>query len=229
MNRMTRLSRHAAITTAGALTALALTACGGTSTPSTTDQTSPGMAGMTAPTSSGTVTATTAGTPSPDAASGQHNEADVSFATGMIPHHEQAVTMAEMAQKQATNPKVKSLAADIQAAQGPEIKTMTGWLTAWGQPAPTSGGHDMSQMGGAGMGGMMTDEQMQQLSASSGASFDRMWLQMMVAHHKGAVEMSGTELRDGMSADAKKLAQQIIDAQQKEITVMQQLLPTITG
>ncbi len=106
---------------------------------------------------------------------------------------------------------------------------MTGWLTAWGQPAPTSGGHDMSQMGGTGMGGMMTDEQMQQLSASTGAGFDRMWLQMMVTHHQGAVEMSSTQLRDGKNADAKKLAQRIIDTQKQEITVMQQLLPTITG
>ncbi|MEO6998285.1 MAG: DUF305 domain-containing protein [Terracoccus sp.] len=221
---MNRMIRHAAITAASALTAIALTACGSTSTPaSTADQNRPASASTT------TAPSSTPSTSSPDAASGQHNAADVTFATGMVPHHQQAVTMSEMAQKQATNTKVKALAAEIQAAQGPEIATMTGWLTTWGQPAPTSGGHDMSQMGGTGMGGMMTDEQMQQLSSASGAAFDRMWLQMMVAHHQGAVEMSGTELSDGQNADAKKLAQQIIDAQKKEITVMQQLLPTITG
>ncbi|MDN5766334.1 MAG: DUF305 domain-containing protein [Humibacillus sp.] len=222
---MNRTIRHAAITTASALTALALTACGSTSTPaSTADQNRPASAGMTTSASS-----TPNGNPSPDAASGQHNVADITFAAGMVPHHQQAVTMSQMARKQAASPQVKALAADIQAAQGPEIQTMTGWLTAWGQPAPTSGGHDMSQMGGTGMGGMMTDEQMQQLSAASGAAFDRMWLQMMVAHHQGAVEMSGTELSDGKNADAKKLAQQIIDAQKQEITVMKQLLPTIKG
>ncbi len=222
---MNRMIRHAAITAASTLTAVALTACGNASTPaSNADQNRPASAGTTAASPS-----TPNGNPSPDAASGQHNAADLAFVAGMVPHHQQAVTMSQMAQKQATNAKVKSLAADIQAAQGPEITTMTGWLTAWGQPAPTSGAHDMSQMGGAGMGGMMTDEQMQQLSAASGAAFDRMWLQMMVAHHQGAVEMSGVELRDGKNADAKKLAQQIIDAQKKEITVMKQLLPTITG
>lgn len=221
---MNRMIRHAAITAASALTAIALTACGSTSTPADTiDATPPGKASTTA------APGGAPSNPSPDAASGQHNAADVTFATGMIPHHQQAVTMAQMAQKQATNPKVKSLAADIQAAQGPEIQTMTGWLTAWGQPAPTSGGHDMSQTGGTGVGGMMTDEQMQQLSDSSGTAFDRMWLQLMVTHHQGAVEMSGTELRDGKNADAKKLAQQIIDAQKQEISVMEQLLPTITG
>ncbi len=218
---MNSIIRHATVATAAALTAIALAACGSTSTPA-------GTADAQSPASAGT-TATTPAAPSPDAASGQHNAADVAFATDMVPHHQQAVTMSQMAQKQATDPKVKSLAAEIQAAQGPEIETMTGWLTAWGQPVPTSGGHDMSKMGGAGMDGMMTDEQMQQLSAASGTAFDRMWLQGMVAHHKGAVEMSNVELRDGENADAKKLAQQIIDAQKQEITVMEQLLPTITG
>ncbi|OFE17190.1 hypothetical protein BA895_17155 [Humibacillus sp. DSM 29435] len=219
---MNRTIRHAAITAAGTLTAIALTACGSTSTPAgTADQNRPAAAGT-------TVTTPSAGA-STDTASGEQNAADVAFAAGMVPHHQQAVTMSQMAQKQATSPKVKALAADIQAAQGPEIQTMTGWLTAWGQPAPTSGGHDMSQMGGAGMGGMMTDEQMQQLSAASGTAFDRMWLQLMIAHHQGAVEMSNVELSGGKNADAKKLAQEIIDAQKREITVMQQLLPTITG
>ena len=218
---MNSIIRHATVATAAALTAIALAACGSTSTPA-------GTADAQSPASAGTTAATPAA-PSPDAASGQHNAADVTFATDMVPHHQQAVTMSQMAQKQATDPKVKSLAAEIQAAQGPEIETMTGWLTAWGQAAPTSGGHDMSKMGGTGMDGMMTDEQMQQLSAASGTAFDRMWLQGMVAHHKGAVEMSNVELRDGENADAKKLAQQIIDAQKQEIAVMEQLLPTITG
>ena len=219
---MNRTIRHAAITAAGTLTAIALTACGSTSTPAgTATQNRPAAAGT-------TVTTPNAGA-STDTASGEQNAADVAFAAGMVPHHQQAVTMSEMAQKQASNPKVKALAADIQAAQGPEIQTMTGWLTAWGQPAPTSGGHDMSQMGGTGTDGMMTDEQMQQLSTASGTAFDRMWLQLMIAHHQGAVEMSNVELSDGKNADAKKLAQQIIDAQKREITDMQQLLPTITG
>lgn len=219
---MNSIIRHATVATAATLTAIALAACGSTSTPGAADPKSPAAS----------TTATAPSSPSTknsDAASLQHNAADVAFATGMVPHHQQAVTMSDMAKQQATNPKVKALAADIQAAQGPEIETMTGWLTAWGQPAPTSGGHDMANMDGASMGGMMTDEQMQQLGAASGAAFDRMWLQQMVAHHKGAVEMSGVELRDGKNSDAKKLAQQIIDAQKREITVMEELLPTITG
>ncbi len=148
----------------------------------------------------------------------------------MIPHHGQAVIMGEMATSKATNPQVKSLAAAIKAAQGPEIATMRGWLAGWGQPVPPpTGGHDMSGMGSAGMTGMMTDQEMQQLSSAAGAAFDRMWLQMMIKQHQGAVTMSQAELANGQNGDATQLAQAIIDAQNKEIDTMTALLPTITG
>jgi uncharacterized protein (DUF305 family) len=93
---------------------------------------------------------------------------------------------------------------------------MSGWLTSWGQPVPTpTAGHDMSQMGD--MDGMMSEAEMQQLQAASGAAFDRMWLQMMTKHHQGAVTMATTETQQGQNSDAKALAQQIITAQNKEI------------
>ncbi|MCW2721153.1 DUF305 domain-containing protein, partial [Pseudonocardia sp.] len=78
-----------------------------------------------------------------------------------------------------------------------------------------------------GMPGMMSGQQMQQLSAATGTAFGRMFLQMMIQHHTGAIDMSQTELRDGRSPDAKALAQKIIDAQRAEVTQMQQLLTTI--
>jgi uncharacterized protein (DUF305 family) len=218
---MNRTLRHAALPVLAAATALALAACGGsTSSPSGHE----GMPGMTSTTS--------ASTPSRPTAAGPHNEADVAFATGMIPHHGQAITMAQMALSTSTNPKVKDLATAIKAAQDPEIQTMSGWLTGWAQPVPAAtGGHDMSQMGSTtsstsgsstmgGMGGMMTDQEMEQLSKATGAAFDRMWLQMMVKHHQGAVAMSQTELATGTNPDAKQLAQAIIDSQTKEITTM---------
>ena len=82
----------------------------------------------------------------------------------------------------------------------------------------------MEQNGMSGMSGMMSDQQMQQLEQASGVEFDRMWLQMMIAHHEGAVQMAQTELRDGRNPEAKALAQTIIDAQQTEITQMQEML-----
>jgi len=79
------------------------------------------------------------------------------------------------------------------------------------------------------MEGMMTDEEMQRLAAASGAAFDRLWLELMIKHHEGAVAMATTATTSGESTDAKALAQEIITAQKAEIATMEQLLPTITG
>ena len=199
-----------------------------------------GCSGSNGPAAGAAATPTGAPTSSPgsSATAAAHNAADTAFVQGMIPHHAQAVQMSQMAAQQSGNDQVKQLAVRIQQAQGPEIQQMRGFLAAWGEPetAPAgTGGMDHSSMGhGAGatpmpegMGGMMTDQQMQQLGQASGASFDRMFLQMMVEHHNGAVQMAQTELADGQNPDAKALAQKIIDAQRAEITEMQNLLPTV--
>ena len=168
------------------------------------------------------------GSASPDAAA-SHNTADITFATHMIPHHQQAVVMADLALSQAASPQLKTMATEIKGAQNPEIQTMAGWLQSWGHPVPTG----MAGMAGhssmAGMEGMMTEQEMQQLQAAAGADFDRLWLRMMTTHHEGAVAMSTTELQQGKDPAAKALAQQIITAQNKEIAAMAQLLSTITG
>ncbi len=76
---------------------------------------------------------------------------------------------------------------------------------------------------------MMSDEEMTQLSGTSGAAFDKLWLRMMVQHHQGAVAMAQTELTDGANTEAKQLAQSIIDGQSKEITTMTTLVGTLGG
>ena len=80
-------------------------------------------------------------------------------------------------------------------------------------------------MGGsmAAMPGMMSDDQMSRLCQATGAAFDRAFLQMMTAHHQGAIQMAQTELADGQNPEAKALAQKIITAQQGEITQMRTL------
>lgn len=168
-----------------------------------------------------------------------HNPADVTFAQGMIPHHQQAVEMAKLAAQRASSAQVKELAASIQAAQQPEIDQMTGFLKSWNASVPAEGNStggmsgmdhgDMGNMPGAkqgsgGMPGMMSASQMQQLGKASGAEFDKMFLDMMIGHHEGAVEMSKTELSAGQNSDAKALAQRIIDAQNREITQMKTML-----
>ncbi|WP_404391405.1 DUF305 domain-containing protein [Humibacillus xanthopallidus] len=211
--------RHATRALVGVAAAVTLAACGSSDHAGTDHDDMPGAAG------SPSVTA--------PAASADHNAADVSFATDMIPHHQQAVEMADLAAERASNAQVKALAAEIKAAQDPEIRTMSGWLAQWGQPVPTdTDGHDMSDMDhgdGATMEGMMTDEEMEQLASASGAEFDRLWLEMMIKHHEGAVSMATTATTAGKSAETKALAQEIIAAQQAEITQMEQLLPSITG
>lgn len=167
-------------------------------------------------------------TDSSGAAGGGHNAADVSFATQMIPHHAQAVEMADLALKQARSQDVRDLAQQIQGAQQPEIDTMTGWLSDWDEPVPDvgSGAMDgMDGMDGSGeMPGMMSATEMRDLSQASGAAFERLWLSMMVQHHRGAIEMARTELSDGESPDVKALARGIISGQEKEIATMTQLL-----
>ncbi|KRB73361.1 hypothetical protein ASE01_20435 [Nocardioides sp. Root190] len=156
----------------------------------------------------------------------EFNDADVEFATGMIPHHQQAVEMAALAETRAQSPEVKKLAADIKAAQDPEIQTMTGWLESWGEPVPGSehGGHDMSESMPESMPGMMTADEMTELEGLSGAEFDQMFLTMMIEHHEGAVEMAQAEQTDGQFPDAIALAEEIETAQNKEIATMRDLL-----
>lgn len=157
------------------------------------------------------------GTTEAAAPDGDFNDADVAFAQGMIPHHEQAVEMAELADGRAESPEVIDLAARIKAAQDPEIEEMRGWLEDWGQEMPDAMDHES-------MSGMMSDDDMMGMEGASGAAFDEMFLTMMIEHHEGAIEQAETELDEGQNAEAEELAQTIIDAQQAEIEEMQGIL-----
>lgn len=142
--------------------------------------------------------------------------------------------MADLAPTRAGDAKIKALAPKITESQGPEITRMSGWLAGGNLPVPTDAsggsmaGHDMSGMGGA-MPGMMTPQEMTNLSKASGSGFDRMWLQMMIKHHQGAVATAKTELAKGLNPDAKKLAQSIIDEQSAEIVTIKSILAGIPG
>lgn len=158
--------------------------------------------------------------------SGDFNDADVTFTQSMIPHHEQAVQMAKMAKMHASSSEVKELADKIEAAQGPEIKTMQGWLKDWGksESGGSMSGMDHGDSGTSGMPGMMSDSDMSSLDKATGAAFDKMFLTMMVAHHTGAIDMAKTEQSEGKNADAKALAKDIEQAQTTEIAQMKQIL-----
>ena len=151
------------------------------------------------------------------------NDADVQFAQGMIAHHEQAIEMAEIAldPNVGASAEVVDLATRIKGAQDPEVELMTGWLTAAGQPVEmdTSGGHDTPSTEG-----MMTAEQMDAMAAMTGPEFDQMWLEMMIAHHDGAISQAQAVKANGSNPDVLALADRIIAAQQGEIAEMQALL-----
>ncbi|MFI6208985.1 DUF305 domain-containing protein [Streptomyces sp. NPDC051041] len=208
MNRTRSLVRRTAAVAAAGAAALVLAACGGNGD----DTGSAGHGGHHAAASS------SASTP---ASQGQHNAADVTFAKGMIPHHRQAVEMADLAPERARSAEVKKLAADIEKAQGPEIEKLSGWLASWGEEVPAEGAMDHSMHG---MGGMMTAEEMTELEKASGEAFDTAFMEMMIKHHEGAVEMARTEQADGAYAPAKKMAADIIASQGAEIEQMNKLL-----
>ncbi len=154
------------------------------------------------------------------------NDADVAFAEGMIPHHAQAVEMADLADDRAADPEVRELAERIRAAQQPEIDLMGSWLEEWGHPMEEGMDHGDMDMGDMDMGemGMMSDQAMERLGSASGEEFDRLFLSGMREHHLGAVAMAEEELSKGESPEAKQLAQEIIDTQRGEIEEIDALL-----
>ncbi|WP_328967505.1 DUF305 domain-containing protein [Streptomyces sp. NBC_00239] len=199
------LIRRATAVAAAATAALVLAACGGNG-----DDNGAAHNGHNAASPSA----------SAPAQQGDHNAADVAFAQGMIPHHRQAIEMADLAATRAESAEVKKLAGEIKKAQDPEIKTLSGWLTSWGEQVPAEGGGH----GGHDMSGMMSAEEMKQLDSSSGKSFDTAFLTMMVKHHEGAVAMAKTEQSDGKYQPAKDMAGAIITSQSAEIAQMNTLL-----
>lgn len=152
------------------------------------------------------------------------SDSDVSFAQQMIPHHQQAVEMADLALTRETSPEVKKLAEQIKAAQGPEIEMMSMWLQSWGAPMEMGEDHSGHDMGGMDMSGMMSDDDMQALADAQGAEFDRMWLEMMIAHHQGAISMAEQVKGASSNADVTSLAGAVMTGQAEEIDTMQKLL-----
>ncbi|MFI0964575.1 DUF305 domain-containing protein [Streptomyces sp. NPDC021080] len=163
------------------------------------------------------------------AAQGSRNAQDVSFAQGMIPHHRQAVAMADLASSRAKSQQVKDLAAKIKQAQDPEINTLSGWLKAWDAKVPdadTSGMESMPGMdhSGSSMPGMMSNDDMGKLKGLSGDAFDKAFLQMMIRHHEGAIAMAKTERDKGAYGPAMTMAKSIVTSQSSEITGMDEML-----
>lgn len=151
--------------------------------------------------------------------SAEHNDADITFINDMSPHHKAALAMAELADDRAENDDVKALAARIVDAQDPELERMKEMAEAWDVELAADGGHSMG-----GGGGTEMDADAAMLEPLSGAEFDRKFLELMTAHHEGALPMAQAELDSGKNPQAKQLAQEILDTQTAEIEEMTTLV-----
>lgn len=197
--------------------ALLLAACGDSADPGS----GTGGAGGASTSSAGV-----GGTP----ATGDHSATDAMFAQMMIPHHAQAIEMSDLLlAKDGVDPQVAALAGDVKAAQGPQIDRMTGWLHGWGEDVPAGAdpttGMDHSGMGDLDVAGMMSEADLQDLADADGPAASRLFLEQMIEHHRGAVEMAQAQVSSGRNAEAVELAQAVVDAQRAQIEQMQALLP----
>ena len=197
--------RHATLAAAALTLAATLSACGDDSG---SDQ------------SGGTTAAPSASESAGMSMPADVNEQDSSFASDMIVHHRQAIEMAELASSRAGSRDVKELAAGIEAAQSPEIETLSGWLTSWGMKPPG----EMQGMDHGSMPGMMSQAELGEMSGMKGADFDKMFLTMMIEHLQGALTMAKAERSSGKNADVKAFADKVVEDQTAEIAKMRGML-----
>ena len=192
-----------------AVPAAALTSCAGTPTP----EQSPGGPATSAAEATGAVA---------------YNAADITFAQMMIPHHQQALELADLVPGRSDNAAVITLASTIAGQQQPEIDTMRALLEGWDVDPDATGGHAGhggmdGQMAGQ-MAGMVDEATITRLGGLQGQAFDTLWLQSMIGHHRGAIEMARAEVADGQNDEMLALARGVITVQQSEIDQMQRLL-----
>lgn len=150
-----------------------------------------------------------------------YNADDVAFATNMIPHHQQAVDLSALVPDRSTNSELAGLAQQISAAQKPEINVMKVFLVQWNENPDANSGHAGH---GNTMQGMVDEATMTTLKSLNGAEFDKLWLESMISHHQGAIEMAKAEIANGDNVDAKSLAKNIVTTQEAEIGQMKQML-----
>ncbi|GLX00133.1 hypothetical protein Misp02_42190 [Microtetraspora sp. NBRC 16547] len=144
-----------------------------------------------------------------------HNDADISFAKMMIPHHIQAIDMVTLAQTRAGDQWIRDFAAKITETRDPEIRTIKGWLDGWGEePHPRD--HKMP--------GMLPKAEIAKLAKADGSAFDRLFVTMMIKHHQGAIKMAEEEAASGAYAEAKAMADTIVTTQRAELKELKQYL-----
>ncbi|MFE6974363.1 DUF305 domain-containing protein [Streptomyces sp. NPDC057682] len=148
------------------------------------------------------------------------NAADVTYVRRMIQHHTQALELTALVPSRARSSSVKRLAERITAAQRPEIGAMQGWLSRHGKDEKAAGHQDHTAMPG-----MATPAQLKDLRAAKGTAFDRLFLDLMITHHRGAVTMATEVLSQGNNVQVEEMADDVIAQQTSEIERMRALSP----
>lgn len=173
------------------------------------------------------------GTDAVATSSDSHNAADVTFLTDMIVHHAQAVVMGDLVEGRLTDDSVEDIASRITDEQRPEMDGMASSLKAWGEEPPpqasnpTFGMRDHHASGHADMPGMATEEELTELAEADGAEVDRLYLELMIAHHEGAVEMCDDVREQGRDERTSELADDITVTQQKQVDQMRGMLAAL--
>lgn len=153
----------------------------------------------------------------------RRNSADVEFATKMTPHHAQAVAMVNLTLGQDIDPAVATTAEQMLTSSLSE--KLSGLLQDWGKPIPrTMIDHVGHAMGDTSMPGALTKVEFHQLEKARGARFEQQWLEAMIAHHEGAIQMARTARAEGVNPTAQRLAAQVIRTQQAELQKFRRLL-----
>jgi len=142
------------------------------------------------------------------------------FAEMMIPHHQQAVDMSDLALEKSTNPKILDLAQRIKSAQSSEIIQMQSWLG--GEEANSM----MTDHSGHSMGGMLTKEEFSKLESSSGVTFDTLFLEGMIVHHEGAIDMAQM-IKDTTTQEVNTFGLNVVEVQSAEIREMKEILESL--
>lgn len=157
------------------------------------------------------------------------DSAEAGFARDMQVHHIQGVELAMIIRDRTSDEDVRRMAYDMATTQGHQAGQLYGWLAAWGlnqlgsQPPMAWMGHTGHGMGAL-MPGMATPKQVQELSAASGVEAERLFLRLMIAHHRGALEMSNAVLERSQHPVVRAFATAVLTSQQAEIDLMTSLL-----
>ena len=157
-------------------------------------------------------------------ASSEYSANDLMFAQMMIPHHEQAVELSELALEVSTSDAIRDLATRIRDGQAPEVDLMQGWLDSVGVGSMM----EAHSMEGHGMSGMVSEEDFDTLRSLESPEFDRLFLELMIAHHEGALDMVEM-ISESENSEVSALATAIVEVQTSEIEEMKSLMTSLSA